>query len=59
VVVSSSSREIDIARAYDAQISTYIVKPPGVDAYFGVIRSLKELWLHGASVPPREEAAAI
>jgi len=58
VVVSSSSRDMDIARAYDAQISTYIVKPPGVDAYFGAIRSLKELWLHAAALPPRGEAAA-
>jgi two-component system, chemotaxis family, response regulator Rcp1 len=59
VVVSSSSREMDIARAYDAQISTYIVKPPGVDAYFGAIRSLKELWLHAATLPPREEPASV
>jgi hypothetical protein len=50
---------VDFARAYDAQISTYIVKPPGIDAYFGAIRSLKELWLHAAALPPREEAASI
>ena len=58
VVVSSSSREVDLARAYDAQISTYIVKPAAVDAYFAAIRSLKELWLHAAVLPRREEAAS-
>jgi CheY-like chemotaxis protein len=58
VVVSGSSSEVDFARAYDAQISTYIVKPPAVDAYFAAIRSLKELWLHAAVLPPREEAAS-
>src|SRR5713101_10149629 len=44
VVISSSSREIDIARAYDAQVPAYLIKPRGVDQYFAAIRSLKELW---------------
>jgi chemotaxis family two-component system response regulator Rcp1 len=57
VVISGSSREMDVARAYDAQISAYLVKPTDVDEYFTAIRSLKELWLHAASLPPREEAA--
>jgi chemotaxis family two-component system response regulator Rcp1 len=57
VVISGSSREMDIARAYDAQISAYLVKPAGVSEYFTAVRSLKELWLHAASLPPREEAA--
>ena len=39
VVVSGSSREVDFARAYDAQISTYIVKPPAVDADPGRFRN--------------------
>ena len=52
VVISGSSREIDIARAYDAQVSAYLIKPRGVDQYFGAIRSLKELWFHAAALPP-------
>jgi CheY-like chemotaxis protein len=58
VVISSSSREVDIARAYDGQISAYLIKPPGIDEYFAAVRSLKELWLHAAALPPKEEAAA-
>ena len=38
VVISGSSREIDIARAYDAQVSAYLIKPRGVDHYFAAIR---------------------
>ena len=38
VVISSSSREIDIARAYDAQVPAYLIKPRGVDHYFAAIR---------------------
>jgi len=59
VAISGSSREIDIARAYDEQVSAYLVKPPGVDGYFAAIRSLKELWFHAAALPPQEEVASI
>ncbi len=58
VVISGSRSEVDIARAYDDQISAYLVKPPGVNEYFAAIRSLKELWFHAAALPPREEAAS-
>jgi two-component system, chemotaxis family, response regulator Rcp1 len=50
VVISGSSRELDIARAYDGQISAYLVKPPGVEEYFAAIRSLKEVWFHLAAL---------
>jgi two-component system response regulator len=56
VVISGSARESDVARAYDAQISAYIVKPPDLNEYFTAIRSLKELWLHAAVPPPRDES---
>jgi len=59
VVISGSRSEVDIARAYDDQISAYLVKPPGVNEYFAAIRSLKELWFHAAALPPRREAAPI
>ena len=58
VAISGSSREIDIARAYDEQVSAYLIKPPGIDEYFAAIRSLKELWFHAAALPPRREAAS-
>jgi CheY-like chemotaxis protein len=51
VVISGSGREIDIARAYDTQVSAYLIKPRGVDQYFAAIRSLKELWFHAAALP--------
>jgi two-component system, chemotaxis family, response regulator Rcp1 len=58
VAISGSRSEIDIARAYGEQISAYLVKPPGVDEYFAAIRSLKELWFHAATLPPKGEAAS-
>src|SRR5258708_4477994 len=58
VVISGSSREVDIARAYDAQISSYLIKPAGISEYFAAIRALKELWFHAATLPPKENAAS-
>jgi chemotaxis family two-component system response regulator Rcp1 len=58
VAISGSSKEMDIARAYDAQISAYLIKPPSVEEYFAAIRSLKEVWCHLMALPPKEEAAS-
>ena len=57
VVMSSSSAEKDLARAYDAQISAYLVKPSNLDDYFNAIRSVKELWFHVIALPPKEHKA--
>ena len=53
VVMSSSSAQKDLARAYDAQISAYLVKPSDVDDYFTAIRSVKELWFNVVALPPK------
>jgi two-component system, chemotaxis family, response regulator Rcp1 len=55
VAISGSGRAIDIARAYDAQISAYLIKPTSVTKYLAAIRSMKELWFHAAVLPPRQE----
>jgi CheY-like chemotaxis protein len=54
VVVSSSSAETDVARAYDEQISAYVVKPASHDEYFSAIRAIKELWFHVVTVPTKQ-----
>ncbi len=58
VVMSSSSAEQDLARAYDAQISAYLVKPSSYDDYFNAIRAVKELWFHVVALPPKVRSAA-
>lgn len=57
IVMSSSSAENDLARAYDAQISAYLVKPSNLDDYFSAIRSVKELWFHVIALPPKGHKA--
>ena len=57
IVMSGSSAEADLARCYDAQISAYLVKPSNLDDYFSAIRSIKELWFHVVTLPPKSHTA--
>lgn len=58
IVMSSNSAEKDLARAYDVQISAYLIKPSDLDAYFTAIRSVKDLWFNVVALPPRARAAS-
>lgn len=53
VVISGSSSPRDVLRAYEGQIAGYIVKSPQLDEYFTAIRTLKELWFHAFTLPPK------
>lgn len=57
VVMSSSSAEQDLARAYDAQVSAYLIKPSNFEEYFNAIRAVKELWFHIVALPPKTYSA--
>ena len=58
IVMSSSSAEHDLARAYDAQISAYLIKPSDLDAYFSAIRAVKELWFNVVALAPKARSAS-
>ena len=53
IVMSGSTAESDIARAYDEQVAAYIVKPASHEEYFTAIRAVKELWFHIVALPPK------
>ncbi len=55
IVMSSSSAEHDLARAYDAQISAY---PSDLDTYFNAIRAVKELWFNVVALAPKARSAS-
>jgi len=58
VIVSGNIHEGDIKRAYELQVSSFLMKPAEVDEYFASIRSLKELWFHAASPAPKPDSPA-
>lgn len=53
VMVSGNIQDGDIRRAYELQVSSFLMKPREVDEYFAAIRSLKELWFHAAAHAPK------
>ena len=59
IVMSSSDAESDLARAYDAQIAAYLVKPADLDAYFAAIRAIKELWFNVVTLAPKARKTAV
>jgi chemotaxis family two-component system response regulator Rcp1 len=58
IVMSSSGAESDLARAYDAQIAGYLVKPIDLDSYFSAIRAIKEFWFNVVTLAPKARSAA-
>lgn len=53
VVLTSSSREDDIRKAYDAGANAYLVKPIGGDALVTMTRSIDAFWIRHNSAPSR------
>jgi two-component system, response regulator len=51
VVLTTSSGEEDIARAYDLGCSSFIRKPMGVDAYAALAQAIKDYWLQHVELP--------
>ncbi len=52
VVLTTSNRELDIARSYDLHANCYVVKPVGIEQMIRVIRSTTEFWFSVATLPP-------
>lgn len=51
VVLTTSSSEEDVLRAYGLHANCYITKPVDMDQFIAVIRSLEEFWLAVVKLP--------
>ena len=51
VVLTTSSAEEDILKAYDLQANCYITKPVDLDAFSSVLRSVQDFWFGVAKLP--------
>jgi CheY-like chemotaxis protein len=45
VVLTTSSAEADILRAYDLHANSYVTKPVGFENFFDAIRDIESFWL--------------
>jgi DNA-binding response OmpR family regulator len=53
IVLTTSSAEKDIVRAYDLQVNAYIVKPLDFDEFMTVIGSIQDFWFKAVTLPSK------
>ena len=53
IILTTSSAEKDIFRAYDLNANDYIVKPIDFDEFMKVIGSIEYFWLKAVTLPPK------
>jgi CheY-like chemotaxis protein len=51
VILTSSSAEQDIARAYDLHANCYISKPVDLDQFIMVVKSIEDFWFTVVKLP--------
>ncbi|MEG4441911.1 response regulator [Microcoleus sp. AT9_B5] len=55
VMLTSSSQTLDVKRAYDLGVNSYLVKPVGFASLLQMMQSFSEYWLNYTELPePRE-----
>lgn len=54
VILTTSSAEQDILRAYDQHANCYITKPVDLDSFIDVVRYIEDFWLAIVKLPRRE-----
>jgi len=53
IILTTSSAEKDIVRAYDLHANSYIVKPLDFDEFMKVIGSIQDFWFKYVTLPPK------
>ncbi len=53
VILTTSSAEEDIARAYGSHANCYITKPVDLDQFLAVVHSIESFWLTLVKLPSR------
>jgi DNA-binding response OmpR family regulator len=53
IILTTSSAEKDISKAYELNANAYIVKSIDFDEFMEVIRSIEDFWLKAAILPPK------
>jgi CheY-like chemotaxis protein len=55
IILTISSAEKDILRAYDLHANAYIVKPIDFDEFMKVIGSIEDFWLEAVTLPSKKD----
>lgn len=52
VILTGSSAEEDLVRAYDLHANCYVVKPVGAEEFGAIVKAIPTFWLSVVSLPP-------
>ena len=52
VVLTTSSAEEDVLKAYDLSANCYVVKPVGFDNFMEAMQSIRHFWFSIVTLPP-------
>tara|TARA_R110002096_G_scaffold163992_5_gene331660 strand:+ start:16544 stop:17002 length:459 start_codon:yes stop_codon:yes gene_type:complete len=55
VVLTTSTADEDILKAYELHAACYITKPVDLDQFTKVVQSLEDFWFAVVKLPPRED----
>jgi two-component system, chemotaxis family, response regulator Rcp1 len=53
VVLTSSSAEQDVLRAYKLNANCYVTKPVDLDQFLSVVKSIEDFWMSVVKLPPK------
>ena len=53
VILTTSSDELDVRRAYTKGANAYITKPTDLDGWLNAVSTINDFWLSLAKLPPR------
>ena len=53
IILTTSSAEKDLIRAYDLYANAYIIKPLDFDEFMTVIGSIQDFWFKAVTLPPK------
>jgi len=56
IVLTTSTREEDVVRAYDLGVNTFITKPVRFEDFINVVTTIREYWIVIATLPAKVRA---
>jgi CheY-like chemotaxis protein len=56
IILTTSSAETDILRAYDLHANAYLIKPIDFDEFMRIIKAIEDFWFQAVTLPPKSSA---
>jgi two-component system, chemotaxis family, response regulator Rcp1 len=54
VILTTSSADEDVLKAYDLHANCYVIKPVGFDNFLKAVQSIENFWFSVVTLPPKD-----